>query len=505
MHQEEDWVMERVDCYELFEFVDSSKLLEFFKIGAAAHKRLSIRKGKRPEGEESEDDNDDDAPSQPPQPPQPQQPQQPQPPQQQEEAHHEAENEEAEQPKDDVPQGQSRADDEDEEEELNDPIGYNSPISSINLITTDEEEEEEETQGEKGLEMVVYHTPRQPEGVAQPPPINQSTSNPTPSNPTISASHLHAHLNEMVKVLLEQMEAQNNAIKEIMEVMQRTIPREARLHAEMCVSMMNIQKSVASNTKELSVLTHAVYTEIPKEIDELKEGFGDKLRHLKDEWKLKLDLLKLSIAQNSQTVQHSLERELLDHSLKLDAQTQKLDAHDRKIDDQTILLEQMSKNIQDIKDSQENLTKTLLNFLNDAKKGEGVGISKEHHQFSSKEGSSSQPKTRAAQRSQAETVTPAEMEEFKKLFRSGHWGKYTTKSDALYYFLESKKKGETILKVAKSRKKGYKGQVPTHMECTEEFLKLYQDETFGPRSQGTYERAWEEWQFIHDYIYFPKH
>ncbi|GAB2286550.1 hypothetical protein Dimus_020947, partial [Dionaea muscipula] len=64
MHEEEDWVMSKVECYELFELVDAGKLFKFFKIGVAAHKRHAIKMGKRPEGEEAEkgskDDDDDD-------------------------------------------------------------------------------------------------------------------------------------------------------------------------------------------------------------------------------------------------------------------------------------------------------------------------------------------------------------------------------------------------------------------------------------------------------------
>ncbi|GAB2290082.1 hypothetical protein Dimus_024372, partial [Dionaea muscipula] len=62
MHIEEDWVMSLVECYEIFELADAGKLLEFFKIGAAAHKRHTIKSEKRPEGAGSGegDDNDDD-------------------------------------------------------------------------------------------------------------------------------------------------------------------------------------------------------------------------------------------------------------------------------------------------------------------------------------------------------------------------------------------------------------------------------------------------------------
>ncbi|GAB2283978.1 hypothetical protein Dimus_018458, partial [Dionaea muscipula] len=60
MHAEEDWVMGMVECYELFELVDAGKLFEFFKVGAAAHKRHAIKRGKRPEGEGSEGGKNDD-------------------------------------------------------------------------------------------------------------------------------------------------------------------------------------------------------------------------------------------------------------------------------------------------------------------------------------------------------------------------------------------------------------------------------------------------------------
>ncbi|GAB2285684.1 hypothetical protein Dimus_039718 [Dionaea muscipula] len=432
MHKEEDWIMESIDCYELFELVDTGKLLEFFKVGAAAHKRLAIKRGKRPEGEWSGGrpdggDDDDDAP-QPPQPQPPTQPPQPNQPQNQtqepqpnvEETNVEEKND-SEGPKDDVPEGQSRADDEEEEEELNDPIGYNSLISSVDLITIEEEDEEEEKQEGKGLELVVYQGPCQFTDAAHHLPSNPSTSIP-PTTPATSTTNIHAHLNEVVKVLLERMEQQNAAIKDIMNVMQGNIPRDMRLKADMCVSLLSLKESVARNTKDLNLLTHAVISEIPDVIEEQTRKFDRKMNAVKDELNTRFDLLKLGIANNSLNIQHAIQKEALEQNLKIDAQNRKLDA-------QGIQIDHMVTAIQDMKTSQESLTKTLLQFLDDAKKGEGAGISKEqrsgqhqqqqHHQSSSgfREGTS-QPKT--AQKPCTETVTPAEMEEFKKLFRSGH-------------------------------------------------------------------------------------
>ncbi|GAB2299390.1 hypothetical protein Dimus_038559 [Dionaea muscipula] len=219
MHMEDDWIMERVECYELFELIDTGKLLQFFKIGAAAHKRLAIRKGKMPEGESSggrpddDDDNDQghnpDAPQPQPQQPQtqthsqpPNQPQtQPEPPQRNEEAT--VEKDDDMDPKDDVPVGSSRGENEDEDEGLNDPIGYNNPISSVNLIAT----EEDDAHDGKGLELVVYQGPSQFTEAAHHFPTNPSTSNPfTTTTPATSSSHIHAHLNEIVKVMSMRME-----------------------------------------------------------------------------------------------------------------------------------------------------------------------------------------------------------------------------------------------------------------------------------------------------------
>ncbi|GAB2266049.1 hypothetical protein Dimus_001079 [Dionaea muscipula] len=109
-----------------------------------------------------------------------------------------------------------------------------------------------------------------------------------------------------------------------------------------------------------------------------------------------------------------------------DVQTRaaRIDAQSRKIDEQSTLINYMMTAVKGVQDSQENLTRTLLNFLDDAKKGEGAEVSKEqrgeqqhqqqYHQYnlSYKEGPL---KPKVVQKPSTETVSPAEMEEFKTL------------------------------------------------------------------------------------------
>ncbi|GAB2282124.1 hypothetical protein Dimus_039519 [Dionaea muscipula] len=164
------------------------------------------------------------------------------------------------------------------------------------------------------------------------------------------------------------------------------------------------------------------------------------------------------------------------------------------------MMDHMVKAVQEVKSSQEVLTQTLLKFLDDAKKGEESGAPQEQrakgYQSSFKGGSSSQfdskAKTTTIQKHQSETLSLQEMRKFSELIKKGHLGKHTSKQDTLHYFLESKRKGEKILRVAKSRKKGYKGQTPSQMDCTNEFLALYQEGAFGPRCEETYNLGWNE-------------
>ncbi|GAB2278545.1 hypothetical protein Dimus_013222, partial [Dionaea muscipula] len=198
MHLEEDWVMSMVDCYEIFELVDAGKLIDFFKVSVAAHKRHNIKQGKRPVGEDShqsdhDDDNNDDGGDDPathesvpnPTPSTEPQPQAQQTLVEEEEVEEDAEKEEEKEiekeaqtdeheeqeiekedvdiekdaaeheeekddqmeedayiPKNDVPGEPSRGVDEDEDERISDPIWYDSPIDSIEILTSDEHGEE---------------------------------------------------------------------------------------------------------------------------------------------------------------------------------------------------------------------------------------------------------------------------------------------------------------------------------------------------------------------------
>ncbi|GAB2288920.1 hypothetical protein Dimus_038032 [Dionaea muscipula] len=456
MHIEEDWVMSMVECYEIFELVDAGKLLEFFKIGAAAHKRHAIRRGKRPEGAgpeegENDDDDDDDQGNNPDVPPTQSQTQphtQGQT-QTQTNPHGEDEGEVSEKdddPKDDVHKEPSR------EEDVDD-------VDDVDIV--DEAVEEavaalEEEPPENTCRDVIIHPAFAFDG---------------------------EQLRRIFEAIFNSMEEQNKGINELYETLESKTWCDNKSSMLTRDHLLDIKNRIDSLRDHTTALQNGMKKTMMEISDLLLGKFRDQHKTIKDQF----ELLELKNTSNNLELKHLMESKFLEQNLKIDEQN-------LKIDEQNLMMDQVIKTVHEVKTSQELLTQTLLKFLDDTKKGEG-SVSKEqrsegHHHQQSFRGGSSQYEGKSKtiiQKPQSETLSMQEMREFEGLFKEGHWPKHMSKQDCLYYYLEKRKKGEKILKVAKSKKKGYRGQIPTTGECTQEFVQLFQHGSFGPKTDEVYE------------------
>ncbi|GAB2292938.1 hypothetical protein Dimus_027165, partial [Dionaea muscipula] len=166
---------------------------------------------------------------------------------------------------------------------------------------------------------------------------------------------------------------------------------------------------------------------------------------------------------------------------------QKIDNNGERLTSVEVTLASLLKAQQERNTMNKALTDFLVsNFLGDSKKGESSGGAKEQkgshqHISGSYKGGFLEHQDKGSSRivkSSAEVLSAKDMEDFNRLFKDSKWPKHVTKQDALCYFCEVRKRGESLMKVVKSKKKGYKGRDPTQMECTEEFENFWRDESF---------------------------
>ncbi|GAB2281887.1 hypothetical protein Dimus_016450, partial [Dionaea muscipula] len=228
--------------------------------------------------------------------------------------------EEEENPKDDVPAEPSRGEDkvDDEDEDLSDPIGYNNPISSVDLISTDEDEVED-AQRKQGMNLLLHQGPSHHEEAATSIPfITEPSANPPPHDAITTDPKIHAHINEAVRVMLIQMEKQNEAIKSIMEFFELNAPRDKKLQANLATSFYKISDDMTRNTKDLNILAHAFRTDIPREIQEQTTSIEKKVADVNEDVKTRLGLMELKVENNNMELKHLMEKEFLEQNIKLD-------------------------------------------------------------------------------------------------------------------------------------------------------------------------------------------